>query len=80
MGQNRRLPSFQKKPKKLVAAEKIPVNKNSNMKQNTIPQGTDVRDSTPEAQPADCSWEWSSGKSIDEADKSSKVGVIRHRK
>ena len=59
-----RLPSFRKKPKKLVAAEKIPVNKNN------------ARDSTPEAQPAD-SWDWSSGKSKDEADKLSKVGVIR---
>ena len=80
MGQNSRLPSFKKKPKKLVAAEKIPVKKNSNMKQDTISQGTDVRDSTLEAQPTDCSWEWSIGKSIDEADKSSKVGVIPHRK
>ena len=81
MGQTRRLPSFRKKPQKLVAADKSeldpnfnPVNTNSNMKQNTIAQG--ARDSTSEVQPTDCSWEWSIGKSIDEADKSSKVGVI----
>ena len=52
----------------MVAAEKIPVKGQS--------QGTGARDSTAEAQQTDCSWDWSSGKSIDEADKSSKVGVI----
>lgn len=87
MGQNRSLPSFRKKANKLVAADKSDLDPNSNQantnfhtKQNTITQDTDARDSTPEALPSDCLWEWSSGKTIDEADKSPKVRVKRHTK
>ena len=72
-GQNRSLPSFRKKANKLVATDKSDLDPNSN-------QDTDARDSTSEALLTDCSWEWSSGKSIDEGDKSSKVRVKRHKK
>ena len=87
LGQKRSLPSFRKKANKLVAADKSDLDPNSNQanknfktKQNAIKQDTDARDSTSEALLTDCSWEWSSGKSIDEADKSPKVRVKRHKK